>query len=240
MARVSAGRTRLLGWTLALVAIALFASLGRWQLGRMDQKQAMLDQVAATLERRQPLPLAAAADQARARDFDWAQGQGRFLAAPAILLDNQQREGRPGVRVYRAFAPTDGAPLLVELGWLPLPGDRTMPQPAPIEGQQRIRGLLAPPPSAGMAKGVSAATAAGDVLVVRLDAPGLSGQLGLDALPPRVLKLDPDLPLGHARDLDVLPNTLPPQKHLGYAVQWFGLAAAVLVTALVLTFRFRR
>lgn len=240
MGRVSARHTRLLGWTLALLAIALFAALGRWQLGRMDQKQAMLDQVAATLEQRQPLPLSAAADPARARDFDWAQGEGRFLPAPAVLLDNQQREGRPGVRVYRAFAPTGGAPLLVELGWLPLPGDRTMPQPEPIEGRQRIRGLLAPPPSAGMAKGLSAATAAGDVLAVRLDSPGLPALLGLDALPPRVLKLDPALPLGHARDLDVLPNTLPPQKHLGYAVQWFGLAAAVLVTALVLTFRFRR
>lgn len=240
MGRVSARHTRLLGWTLALLAIALFASLGRWQLGRMDQKQAMLDQVAATLEQRQPLPLAAAADPARARDFDWAQGEGSFLPVPAVLLDNQQREGRPGVRVYRAFAPTGGAPLLVELGWLPLPGDRTMPQPERIEGRQRIRGLLAPPPSAGMAKGLSAATAAGDVLAVRLDAPGLPALLGLDALPPRVLKLDPALPLGHARDLDVLPNTLPPQKHLGYAVQWFGLAAAVLVTALVLTFRFRR
>ena len=30
MAGVSAGRTRPLGWTLALVLIALFASLGRW------------------------------------------------------------------------------------------------------------------------------------------------------------------------------------------------------------------
>ncbi|MGJ4728473.1 SURF1 family cytochrome oxidase biogenesis protein, partial [Luteimonas sp. SDU101] len=92
----------------------------------------------------------------------------------------------------------------------------------------------------GLAQGLSAATPGGDVLAVRLDAPGLPVLLGLDALPPRVLKLDPALPIGHARDLDVLPNTLPPQKHLGYAVQWFGLAIAVLVTALVLTFRFRR
>lgn len=240
MAGVSAGRTRLLGWTLALVLIALFVSLGRWQLTRMDEKQAMLDQVAATLRARQPLPLAAAQDLARARSFDWAQGEGAFTDAPAVLLDNQQRGGRPGVRVYRVFAPDRAAPLLVELGWLPLPGDRTLPQPEPIPGPQRVAGLLAPPPAGGLAEGLSTPTPAGDVLAVRLDAPGLPGLLGLDALPPRVLKLDPDLPLGYARDLDVLPNTLPPQKHLGYAVQWFGLAAAVFVTALVLTLRSRR
>src|SRR5690606_41855726 len=134
-----------------------------WQLGRMDQKQAMLDQVAATLEQREPLPLAAAADPARARDFDWAQGEGSFLPVPAVLLDNQQREGRPGVRVYRAFAPSGGTPLLLGLGWLAPPGDRTMPQPEPIAGRQRIRGLLAPPPSAGMAEGPRAAPAAGAV-----------------------------------------------------------------------------
>ena len=52
-----------------------------------------------------------------------------------------------------------------------------------------------------------------------------------------MLKLDPTLPIGYARDLDILPNTLPPERHLGYAVQWFGLALTVLATALVLTFR---
>ena len=59
-------------------------------------------------------------------------------------------------------------------------------------------------------------------------------------LAPRVLRLDPALPLGYARDLDLLPNTLPPEQHRGYAVQWFALALAVLVTALILTFRKRR
>ena len=52
-----------------------------------------------------------------------------------------------------------------------------------------------------------------------------------------MLKLDPASPLGYTRDLDILPNTLPPERHLGYAVQWFGLALAVLVTALVLSLR---
>ena len=56
----------------------------------------------------------------------------------------------------------------------------------------------------------------------------------------RVLRLDPALPFGDERDLDLLPNTLPPQRHLGYAVQWFGLALTVLVVAVVLERRRRR
>lgn len=43
------------------------------------------------------------------------------------------------------------------------------------------------------------------------------------------------------RDLEILANTLPPERHLGYAVQWFGLALATLVIALAMTWRrFRR
>jgi cytochrome oxidase assembly protein ShyY1 len=80
--------------------------------------------------------------------------------------------------------------------------------------------------------------------VIAIDTNLLARALHLPALAPRVLKLDPAqrLPAGapaYARNLDILPNTLPPQRHLGYAVQWFGLAATVLVTALVLTFRKR-
>jgi surfeit locus 1 family protein len=45
------------------------------------------------------------------------------------------------------------------------------------------------------------------------------------------------LPIGFARDLEVLPNTLPPERHRGYALQWFGLALATLLTALFLAFR---
>ena len=53
----------------------------------------------------------------------------------------------------------------------------------------------------------------------------------------RVVRLDPELKLGWQRDLDVLPNTLPPERHLGYAVQWWALSLAVFITALVLSIR---
>lgn len=223
------------GWALALLAIALFASLGRWQLGRMHEKQAMLDAVSAVLAARDARPLAMAGDLI-AR-YDWSAGEGRFADAPAVLLDNQQRDGRAGVRAYRVFAPVEGDPLLVELGWLPLPGDRTLPAVARPEGTLRVAGLLAPPPSHGFGAVALSPQADGTVLATALDIAALRTTLSQPRLAPRVLKLDPALPLGHARDLDILPNTLPPEKHLGYAVQWFGLALAVLATALILTFR---
>ena len=241
-AGVSRRANLLVGWLLALAGIALFARLGFWQLERMHAKQAMLDVVSTVLEQRQAQPLALAADPARSSNYDWSAGSGRFAALPPVVLDNQGREQHPGVRAYRVFVPTQGTPLLVELGWLPLPGDRTLPAvPLPRDTTQ-VSGLLSPPPSPGLARAPAVAQADGTLLAVALRPDALAAQLGLAALSPRVLKLDPAQSLpsdspAYARDLDILPNTLPPDRHLGYAVQWFGLALAVLVTALVVTFR---
>src|SRR5690606_2080800 len=113
-------------------------------------------------------PLALAADAARTRDYDWAEGAGRFVDAPAVLLDNQQRDERPGVRVYRVFQPANAgaAPLLVELGWLPLPGDRQLPDVPRPAGDMRLAGLLAPPPSHGILEAVVAEQPAGQLLEI--------------------------------------------------------------------------
>ena len=142
-----------IGWTLAVLAMSLFGSLGAWQWGRAEQKEAMLADTARVLAERQPQALALAADASRLQAYDWVVGEGEFLPGPAILLDNQTRDRQPGVRAYRVFLPAGGGePLLVELGWLPVPGDRTMPAVAPLRGPQRIAGLLGPPPSEGIAR----------------------------------------------------------------------------------------
>ena len=229
------------GWLAAMLLAFGFSLLGGWQWRRMHEKQAMLDRVHEVVESRQAAALAEAADPAHARDYAWSAGNGRFAEGPAWLLDNQQRDGRPGVRVYRVFLPDgDALPLLVELGWLPMPPDRRLPAlPPPPAGPMSLNGLLMPPPSRGVLEGEPIETPAGH-LVIGLDPAKMATRAGLPALAPRILRLDPDAPFGHARDLDVLPNTLPPEKHLGYAVQWFALAAAVLLTALVLTLRSRR
>lgn len=230
--------TRLIGWCAALLCIAVFCALGRWQWQRMHEKQAMLDAVAAVIEKRAARPLAFAADGARSSSYDWASGRGEFMDTAPWLLDNQQRQGQPGVRVFRAFKAEGLAmPLLVEMGWLPLAANREMPElPTPPAGEVRLSGLLLPPPSQGLIKGAPMMTGAG-YLVIGVDMAAVARTLAVAEVAPRILRPDPALPLGHARDLDILPNTLPPERHLGYAVQWFALALAVLLIALILTFR---
>jgi cytochrome oxidase assembly protein ShyY1 len=227
-----------IGWILAVIVIAGFTSLGFWQLRRAVAKQAMLDAAAQVLKARDPVPLAAAADAARRSRYDWSSGIGQFDKRGPLWLDNQQRDGRAGVRAYRVFVPTEGAPLLVDMGWLPLPGDRTMPAIERPQDCLIVRGLLTPPPSSGLPVGAGLVRQGEGWLLTRIDMPAVSKALGLsEPLAPRVLRLDPVLPLGFDRDLQLLANTLPPDRHRGYALQWFALALAVLATALILTFR---
>lgn len=236
---VSRRRNLLIGWTLAVLATALFVRLGLWQSQRAVEKQAMLDASAQVLARRAPVSLAQAANRERTHDYDWAVGAGRFADRGPLWLDNQQRDGRAGVHAYRVFLPEGAAqPILVDLGWLPLPPTRAMPAIALPKGRIEVRGLLVPPPSSGLALGSGIAREGDGWVLTRIDMDVVSRTLGLRVpLAPRVLRLDPALPLGYERDLQLLANTLPPERHRGYALQWFALAIAVLATALILTFR---
>ena len=231
-----------LGFALAALAgIALFGTLGAWQWQRGIDKQRTLHQTAELLRLHDARPLAEqlAGD---GRGMMWVSGAGQFDARGPLLLDNQMRAGRAGVRVYRLFSVEDAAtPLLVDLGWLPLPADRALPPIGLPPGRIVLRGLLAPPPSAGIALGSGIAKVDDGWLLTRIDMAAIATEVGLPTAPAsRVLRLDPDLPLGYERDLDVLANTLPPERHRGYAVQWWGLAATVLVVWLVLGLRRKR
>lgn len=246
------GVRRLLGWwLLALLVAAGFAQLGRWQLARMHEKQAMLDAATAALDHGHPQPLLLASDPARAQGYDWAAGHGTLLDA-SLWLDAQQRGGRVGVRLYCVLLPDDGAQaVLVDAGWWPLAGSRELPQAGCPGGLgQGVRGLLAPPPTPGLAHGDALAKQGdGRWLASRMELAAIAQALELRvAIAPRVLRLDPQREPGDAgvmaatgeRDLDILPNTMLPARHLGYAVQWFGLALTVLVVAAILTFRMKK
>jgi len=224
-------------WTFALLAITGFASLGVWQLGRADIKRAMLADAQRALSVRTPQPDSVIDDPTRSAAYDWVHVRGRFVDAPAVLLDNQQQDGRVGVRAYRVFETEAGVRLLVDLGWVALPPDRTLPQ-VPLEASRHaLRGLLLPPPGSGLRLGTPQPQADGTLLATQIEPDAIARALRLHGLPPRVLRPEAESGFGYRRDFDILPNTLPPEKHIGYAVQWFALALAVLVTAMLLSVR---
>lgn len=211
----------------AVLVELLLLRLGFWQLARGEEKQLALQAVAAVLQEKQAQPLASALNQPQG--YTWVQGRAVFRDAPLLLLDNQRRGNQVGVSVWQAADADDGRSFLVDLGWLPVNGSRQLPKPSALTGSIELEGLLLPPPSAGLAIGSPYTVQVdGSVLMMRLDREALSAALKRP-LATRVLRVDPARRIGFARDLSVQANTLPPEKHRAYALQWFGLAAAFAV-----------
>src|SRR3546814_9503914 len=106
--------------------MAALVMLGFWQLDRARHKQAMLDAVARVLDRRDPVSVAQALD-GDDNGFAWSLVSGRF-EPPLLFLDNQQHQGRSGLRLFAPLVlPGHATRLLVDLGWLPWPPGRVLP-----------------------------------------------------------------------------------------------------------------
>lgn len=211
----------------AILVELLLLRLGFWQLARGEEKQQALQAVAAVLQEKHAQPLGAAL--AQAQGYTWAQGRVTFREAPLLLLDNQRRGDQVGVSVFQAADSDDGRTFLVDLGWLQVNGNRQLPKPATLSGRMVLEGLLLPPPSPGFALGPAYSVQPdGTLLLMRVDREALSKALNR-TLSARILRVDPAQRIGFTRDLSVQANTLPPEKHRAYALQWFGLAAAFAV-----------
>lgn len=226
----------------ALAAFALFVTLGRWQLDRAaarEDAQVRQDAALQQSERGLAATIGEASPQLPARV---RAHRGAYAPAPPVLLDNQLRNGRNGVSVYRVFEPGDGlAPVLVDLGWIAWPADRHLPPLPTPAADQRPHGLLVPWPGQALALGRPPGPPADGSpwLLPRLSRAELGEALGVELFD-GVLRLAGDADHGFDRAHDPLATALPPSRHRGYALQWFSLAAAVVVVYGVLAWKTRK
>lgn len=233
---------RLLLVLFGLTLSTAFAGLAHWQYQRGEHKAQRLQQ-AEQARLAAPIALVDALDEDSGEDAFARPVAGviELRTQPRLLLDNQQREGRVGLREYVLARPLGSSDrwLLVDLGWLPMSAQRELPALAPLPSSLEASGILTPLPGQGLRLGSNPAFSESPLLLGYLDPVEIGEQLGLH-VDGRLLRLDPALAIGHLRDLDVLPNTLPPERHRGYALQWAALSAAALVITFLLWFRSRR
>jgi surfeit locus 1 family protein len=220
---------RLLPTVLTAAAVALFAALGFWQLGRAAEKRALAADFAAggpAIEWRLLPPDAPRYQRVALR--------GRYDPQHQFLLDNRSHESVAGVEVLTPLVLDDGSAVLVNRGWLPYGATRRDLPPVTVGGEKRdVVGRVDELPRPGI--WLEAPPAAGWPRLVqypRMDE--LAAALGRELAPRQVL-LDPGVPDGYVRDWAV-PGA-PSNRHLGYAVQWFALAALAGAIWLVLGFR---
>jgi surfeit locus 1 family protein len=212
-------------WLITLgtvVAVGVTVSLGRWQLSRAAEKEAIQASIQER-DRQAELDGATLLGNMPAEDLVHRRMRvrGRWLADRIVFLDNRVMNGQTGFYVLTPLQ-IEGSRLavLVQRGWVPRNfEDRALlPKVDSPAGIVEVSGRVAPPPSKLLDMGRPESGA----IRQNLDLAQFGAELQIPVAPVVILQAG-DLHDGLLRDWP--PVTLGVEKNYGYAVQWFGLSA---------------
>ena len=218
----------------AAVALAVLLSLGTWQLQRKAWKDGLVIQIAART-RAEPIPLAtavAAATQGRNLEYTRVVARGRFHLDKTLYLYAPER-GETGWHAYAPLETADGHRIFVNRGYVSQAGRNASAPLASLsagENEVEIVGLVRHPAAKGAftpANDISRniwhwRNLAGMAQAAFPSTPGTVLPLSIDREADPAGRAEPDAPRGGVTRIS-LPN-----RHLEYALTWYGLGAALL------------
>ncbi|NEX47229.1 SURF1 family protein [Pseudotabrizicola algicola] len=218
-------RRMILPLLFGLIGAAFLAGLGLWQLERQAWKEAILADISARIVA-DPVPLPAAPDPEADRYLPVALS-GRFTGEALEVLVSRKEIGA-GVRVIEVFETASRRRILVDRGFV---ADDARLSPRGPDASEVVGNLhwpdevdsYTPPPDPKTG------------LWFARDVAQMATRLGAEPL--LVVARAPTAPGIEPMPVDTqgIPN-----NHLGYAVQWFGLAIVWLGMTAYLLWRIRR
>ncbi len=209
---------------LACLCLPTLLWLGNWQLQRAEQKQLLL----ASFVEEQQLPALDISQQlpSTLSNHRRVSVSGRFHNQLLWLLDNKIHRGRVGYEAIVAFETLAGEWLLVNRGWVA--GERTrqrLPLIDPVSGQVTLFAGVHNPQNNVLLSNASESKSWPRV-VLQLDQKHVAEAIG-QHLGAYRLRLD------ETSQAVLQPNwsvvNVQPNKHRGYALQWFAMALAMVV-----------
>jgi surfeit locus 1 family protein len=214
------------GGLLVTVLVPLFVSLGQWQWNKASLKegrQSTLDLRAAEPAMQLP-PVPVSAEEMRYRKVVV---RGVFEPQRQILIDNRIHRERAGYHIVTPLR-IEGSDLrvLVNRGWVPADHDRKiLPIVDTPTGVIDLQATAVPPGTRFFTLGKEAAAIGWQPVWQNLDLARYRQAVDFP-LQPVILQLDPDSAAGFVRDWPRLDERI--ERHVGYAWQWFGFAAATV------------
>lgn len=220
-------------WRITLftgVMVTLMISLGFWQLQRAEEKTALATAFTQRQAQRPALLSELRDKPAASLAYIPVQLSGTFMRDEYFLLDNRISGGRFGYEVLGILQLSDGSgTVLVNRGWIA--GDssrRQLPEVPPVSGRVGLTGHVYVAPGApfllaeqqleaGWPKRIQA------VEMDKLQPPVMAATAGI--VFPYPVRIDADGSGALLVDWKVV--NVSPQKHQGYALQWFAMAAVL-------------
>ena len=210
-----------------LLTLSLLITLGLWQLNRADEKK-QLDIERSKKMSEAVLDINLVGEVMQTDRYLRAKANGEYIQDRHWLLDNQVMNGQAGYHVFSLFK-LEGAGekyLLLDRGWVPTGHDRSvLPEFQTPTGRQQIHGILDNAPSVGIRMGEIDYTR--DYILPYLDVEKLGDALSLPLMK-YAMVLNEGEPGEIKRDWEQSAE-MTSEKHVGYAVQWFALATALII-----------
>lgn len=210
---------------LVLLFLPLLLSLGMWQLDRADEKR----QLQTLFAQRQANGPIAIEQLAGSQDLQFQPVllTGEFINDKTLLLDNRIHHRRFGYEIISPFKLSQSNEIvLVNRGWLA--GDisrRSLPVIEPINGEIQLVGEIYVPHSDMLMLAEDESKGWPRVLQ-SLDIEALQAEFKLPLFRYSVRLTQPSV-------ASLQPNwmvvNLQPEKHTGYAVQWFSMSATLMI-----------
>lgn len=217
-------------WFIYFLFVALFSSLGVWQLNRADEKHGIADNI----------NLRSAESAVNLNNpFNWNQEQhqyrkatvkGEFISNGRLLIDNMIVNGQPGYHVITPLKITGtNNTLLINRGWIRQQGRKR--EPAEIttpKGQITIEGIMRTPSALPFVESsVTALKQTEEYNVwLYLDVDKYQKESPLNMMPFAVLQnnnTDDGLRRKWSR------YQAKTGMHIGYAIQWFAFSIIVTI-----------
>lgn len=211
------------------LVLSLLLSLGFWQLRRATEKRLFIQKQQTQLKTILELNTQTE-DNVELLRYRQIKATGFYDKEKQFLIDNQIVKGKAGYFVITPFILEGGSKaVLINRGWLPANPDRSLlPNIKLIKNQNQIVGRINNFPSVGLKlEGAEIPTEGWPSVVQVAESASLSKKLGYDLFSFQV-ELDSKANEGYTRNW-LESSIMPPEKHIGYAVQWFGLAITLTV-----------
>lgn len=126
-------RPPLLASVLALSGICVLCGLGNWQLERLAEKEAFLEQL--SLQQKSPPGTLTHADFSDKNLYKRGTLKGRWLPETTIKLMPRSFEGTPGAHVYTALETEPSRAVMINRGWIAEGSEVPLLESGPISGE---------------------------------------------------------------------------------------------------------
>ncbi len=210
------------------IAFCILVSLGLWQLQRGEEKQELVQKIRATQEL-PPTALTNSVVDAKEMSYRTFLLTGKVARETLFYWDNRIVQGQVGYQIIVPVRSNLGW-LLVDFGWVKGTGDRQrLPDVVLPEALSEAPIKLWRPLKNKLIQETLSIESPWPKLVQEINVPLLEAHFGEQVLP--VVAVMDRHTGGFVSNYK--PVVLPPEKHLAYAIQWFGLAIAVLVVFIV-------